>query len=112
VISGDVANAAHVGGQVIYVIDVRGCFQAVLPAAQVEKGKFVGRAGLKFGGLEIDAPDPKTFIFQPPDEVVPNKATRAGYQDPGFSRHAELPFVRLKREGSILSDGEDEGQAK
>jgi deoxycytidine triphosphate deaminase len=44
--------------------------------------------------------------------VVPNKATRAGYQDPGFSRHAELPFVRLKREDSILSDGEDGGQAK
>jgi hypothetical protein len=43
---------------------------------------------------------------------VPNKPTRAGYQDPGFSGHATLPVVRLRRETSILSDAKDKRQGE
>src|SRR5579864_172809 len=111
-VSGDVTDATHVRGQVVNLVDIPSRGQAVVPAAEVEDGELIRRTGLKIRHLEIGASHPKSIIFQPPHQVVPNKPTRAGYQDPGFSGHAPLPVVRLKRETSILSDAKDKRQGR
>ncbi len=74
-IGGDIANAAHVGSEVIHFIDCapRGQ-QTVVRFSQVEKLELVGGTDLVLRRLNVRTPHPMAIRLQPFDQVVADKA--------------------------------------
>src|SRR5262245_6862625 len=106
VVCRNVADTTHIGCQVIDLVDVLGRLEAVLPEPQIEQGEVVGRTWLELRRLDVRTPDPETLVFQPPDEVMPDKTARAGHKNPWLIRHesSSLQIVAW-RTTVILSDG-------
>jgi hypothetical protein len=111
VIGGDVANPAHISREVIDLVDALGRLLAVLPKPQVQQLKLVGRTGLEFRCLNIDAPDPKSVRFQAMNQVVADKSPGARDQNARFSLHADSNAFQLGWRTLILSDVFAQGQA-
>jgi len=84
-VGGDVADPAHVGGQVINLIYVFGGGEAIRQLAQVSDLEIVGRTGLVFGFFQIGTPNPVSVVLESRDEMVSDEATGAGYENPRFS---------------------------
>ena len=84
---GDVADAAHVGGEVVDLIDVASGGQAVFPHPQVQNLKIVGSGLLILRLLDIDPTHPMTIGLQLLDQMMTNEPTGASYQNPSFVSH-------------------------
>ena len=54
----DIADASHVGGQIVDPIDMIGSLQGIVPEAEIEKLKIIGRRGFKLRLLDVDAAHP------------------------------------------------------
>jgi len=84
---GDVTDSAHIGGQVVDLIDVLGRFQAVFPEAQVELPEIVGSGLLILRHFNINAANPVTIGLQPLDEMMANESTGTSYQNSSLILH-------------------------
>src|ERR1051326_2240452 len=93
----DEADAAHVGGEVVNLVDAAGRLEAVAPATQVEQLELVGARSFVFGKFDIDAADPVSAVLQVAHQVVSNEATRTSHQY--TSRRAHL--LREKKGSSV-----------
>src|SRR5881628_2138878 len=93
-IGGDEADSAHVGGQVIHLVDpTSNCQQTFVEFSQVQNLEFVCARSLILRLLNVGSPNPMAFRFQPLHEMVPNKSSRAGYQDAIALCHVFRPFL-------------------
>ena len=79
-----VAHAAHVCGQGVHLVDARRGPQAVLPIPQIKQLKFIGIAGIKLRGLEVDSPDPVALRPEKRNEVMADEPACAGHQNLNF----------------------------
>src|SRR5262249_26369404 len=72
------ADAAHVGGEMIDLVDSLGDTQALVIAAQIRNHEFVGRSRLVFGMFEVGAanevPEPDKVL----DQVMSDKSASSG----------------------------------
>ena len=110
-VGGDVADPAHVGREVIDLVDILGGLPAVLRKPQIQQLELVGRTGLEVGCLYIDAPDPKSVRFEAMNEVVADEPASARDQNARFSLHADSSAFQLEWRTLILSDLFTQGQA-
>ncbi len=84
----DVADPAHVRGELIHVLDAEDGVGAVVQRPEVCGHELVGGAGLELGPFQVHAPDPKSVGLQPLDEVVADETT--GPRDEGPSSSVSL----------------------
>jgi hypothetical protein len=87
----DVADAAHVGGEVIHLIHAFGCCDAVIIDAQIQLKKFVGGRGLKFRKLDVGTTNKIAFAYEFLDEMVADEPTCSGNEHDIFRIRA--PFL-------------------
>ena len=87
-IGGDVADAAHVGREVVNFVNAaaRGQ-QAIFNLAQVENFHLVGGAGFVFRKFEVGAAHPVAVPLQTFNQVVADETSRAGYEYPLLLGH-------------------------
>ena len=92
-IGGDVANAAHVGREVVNLVDAaaRGQ-QAHVLLAQVRDLEFVGSAGFVFRILDVDSANPVAFLLKTTHQMMTDKSTRSSYQDSFLRTHFRVPL--------------------
>src|SRR3990172_1442271 len=84
-VGGDVANAAHVGREMVDFIDAAGHRLAVFPAAQINPKELVGGRWLETGRHEVRPPHPISSGHQVPGQVVSDEARG--------SRHENTPHL-------------------
>src|ERR1039457_5056706 len=99
-IRSDIANAAHVGGKVIDLIDpaARGQ-EAVFCLAQIKDLKRVACRSFVFRILDVNSPDPMPVRFESLHQMVANKTACARYQYPLLLLH-----IPLSPESSLSQD--------
>jgi hypothetical protein len=75
VIRGNVANAAHVGGEIVDLIDSPARSQeAVLGLTQIQDFEVIAGRNFIFWVLNVNAADPMAVRFETLYQVVPNEA--------------------------------------
>src|SRR5215469_6266385 len=79
VIGGDVADAPHVGGQIVNLIYFAARRQTVFEDSQIGDLEVIGRAVLVFGLLEVGAAYPAAIMLKTLYQMVADKATRPGH---------------------------------
>src|SRR5207302_696061 len=84
---GDVTDSAHVGRQVVDLIDIARGFQTVLPDAQVKLPKIVGCRLLILRLFNIHAANPVAIGLQPINEMMTNESTGTSYQNSSLASH-------------------------
>ncbi len=57
-LGGNIADAAHVGGEIVDLIHVTGGLESVVPEAEIEQFKLIGRGGFEFRLFDVDATNP------------------------------------------------------
>ncbi len=87
---GDVADAAHVGRQVVNLIDVLCGSQAVFPDSQIENLKIVCCRSFVLGVFHIYPAHPMTICLQPFYKMMTDEPTCTRYQNPRFICHLRL----------------------
>jgi hypothetical protein len=101
----DVAGAAHVGGKLVDFIETAvDDLAAEGGVAEVSDYEIVGRRVGKLRELQIDAPHPEPIRLQAPDEVAPDKASRATdqYYSCGHASHDVFsPTKQSSYEGQV-----------
>ncbi len=82
----DVADAAHVRGQIVHLSPSRTTHGglALLPPAEVEQLELVGDRRSELGILEIDATHPYPSALRARDQVMADESTGTGHD--GASR--------------------------
>ena len=87
----DVTDAAHVGREVVDLIDAAaGGQQAVFNLAQVENFHLVGGAGFVLRHLDVGAAHPVAVLLQTFNQVVADESSRTGYEYPLLLGHSDL----------------------
>src|SRR6266536_2179413 len=99
----DVADAAHVGGQVVDLVRPLGGLQARRAAAQVQEAEVGRPRRLELGELQVDAADPVAEAGQVAGQVVADEAPCPGHQHGGLLRHAP-PSGRQRRDDQVGQD--------
>src|SRR6266571_5956179 len=93
-ICGDKADSAHVGGQVIHLVDpASDCQEAFVEFSQVQNLEFVRGRGFILWLLNVGSPNPMTFRLQPPNEMVANETASASYKNASIFRHVLRSFL-------------------
>jgi len=87
---GDVADAAHIGSQVVDFINVARDCETVFPDAQIADLEIVGRGLFVFGHLDVGAAHPVAIFFQPLDQVVADEPARSGHKNSFLICHCDL----------------------
>jgi hypothetical protein len=95
--SGDITDAAHIGGEVVNLVEAvaRGQF-AMLDLAKIQNLELIRGTGLIFGIFNVGAPDPVAIPLQSFYEVMPNESSRARYQNPLLSAHPHSLLTDLR----------------
>lgn len=75
---GDVADASHIGGQAVDVIDAAGGLKTIGPLPQIEQLEVVGVRGLELRLFEIGAAHPIAFELEPLHQVVADEPSGPG----------------------------------
>jgi hypothetical protein len=78
--AGDVADAAHVRGEIVDLVHAVDRLAAIIHLAQVEEAELIRRAGLVLRVLDIDSSDPITSILEVIDKMEADKAASASDQ--------------------------------
>src|SRR5439155_23236849 len=76
----DEADAAHVRGQGIDLVDAAGRGQAIVPASQIEELELVPGRRLVFRQLDVHAAHPVTALHEELRQVMSDEATRSGHE--------------------------------
>src|ERR1019366_6392555 len=93
---GDVADAAHISGQVVDLVKrTTSGHEALVPLAQIADFKLVRGRPLVFGILQVHSTYPVAFSFQTIDQVMSDKTASASYEDSRNLLHWPL-LVSLK----------------
>jgi hypothetical protein len=71
----DVAGTAHIGCELINLINVLHHIGNHLLVAQIANDELVGWRFFEFVGLQVDGPDPVPFRFQPFHHMSTDEAT-------------------------------------
>src|SRR5271154_2578642 len=82
----DEAHPAHVGRQRIDMIDIARGFHAILPGAQIYYREFVGFSGCILRLPDVRAPHPAAPLLEKANQVMPDEAARARYQNSSAHR--------------------------
>ena len=90
---GDVADAAHVGGQVVHLVDLSRGQQGIVPVAQVEQLEFIRCRLFVLGQLDVHAADPVSVGPEALDQMVPDESTGACNQDASLRLHGMMASV-------------------
>jgi hypothetical protein len=88
----DEADAAHVGGQSVDLVDAARRLEAVVPALEVEDLELVRRRRFVFRVLDVDAANPVSLGDEIFDQVMADESAGAGHQDSYFIRHTRFSF--------------------
>src|SRR5256885_12635550 len=93
----DIARAAHVGRQLVHLIEVAiDDLAAKALLAQVAQHEFVRGGGRKFRQLQVYATDKVAFAFQPAREMRADEPAGAKYESSTHARHGSDPNVKRK----------------
>ena len=76
----DVADAAHVGSEIVDLSHVTGGLQSIVPEAEIEEFEFIGRAGLEFRLFDVDTANPVAVCLELFHQMMTNEAARSGDQ--------------------------------
>src|SRR5256885_183060 len=76
----DEADAAHVGGQCIDLVDTTGRGQAIVPASQIEELELVRGRCLVLRQLDVHAPYPVAALDEELRQVMSDETTRTSHQ--------------------------------
>jgi hypothetical protein len=94
----DVADASHVGSEVINLVDILGHLQAFGMFPEVCDNKLVGVGPLVFWRLDVCAAHDMSTLDEILDEMVSNKSARTGNQNRRLISHANCSLnVSLQR---------------
>ena len=80
----DVANASHISGEVVDVIDATRRLQAVGPMPQVEQLEIVSRGWLELWLFDVGAAYPVALQLQSLNQVVADEPSGPGNENTSF----------------------------
>ena len=81
VVTRDVPDPSHVGGELVDMVDPAGGDQAIVPTSQIEELEFVRGAGLVLGLLDVHSPNPVPIADQVFDQMMPDEPSSPGHQN-------------------------------
>ena len=87
----DEADPAHVGREVVDVLDPVGRLEAIGPPAQIEQLELLSGRRLVLGKFDVDTPHPVPLADEVLRQVVPDEAARTGNQHT-FTLHLVSPL--------------------
>src|SRR5579872_1011545 len=83
----DVTDAAHIGREVVDLIDPLGRREAVFPHAQVQNLEVISSRGFVLGMLNVDPTYPVAIRLQTLDEMMTDETTCPSYQNTSLVCH-------------------------
>ena len=93
VIGGDVADAAHVGSEVVDLVDAAaGRQQALVVFAQIRISNSSAAACFVLRLLDVDSAHPVAVLLQTTHQMMTDEATRSSYQDSFLRTHFRVPL--------------------
>ena len=86
----NVSDAAHIRGQMVYLINALACHKAVISSPEIKQLKLMGGRPLVLRFFDVNAPDPIPSVDQILYQVVAYEPACASHQC-SFT-HMELPL--------------------
>jgi len=88
----NIPDSAHVGREVVDLVDVPRGLQAVIPPAQIQNLKLIGCGLLVLRVLDIHTTNPGSIALEPAHEMMPDETACAGDKNALVVSHTKCSF--------------------